>query len=1526
MLVSGILYERLMNFILGSELTTGCEFFYCGLLSHVPDPQGKCGPSLPPIFPIHPSMKPASRSESVISRPGILFFPQRQTLALSTLGCGLLASLVSLQAQTDGRWTGATSGTAPAANFSNTANWLNGIVADGPGATAAFVYNPISDGGTAGSALAGGLIFDTNRTLGHIVFEDVAGYGGATIGYNNPAAPATLTLATTGATVPTLVGGQVLNSQLGGKKIVMNQGLAGTQGFRKLGPGYLSLRGPVAQNTLSGTVITEAGQLTVRSQLPSVSALVARNGGSVELELGAAGVGSINRFPATATLTLGGPDGGGMVYNTAATAPSAHAQSFNGVTLGGGANEIRAVIGGTAPNFQDMTYNLGTVTPGTHATLNLARSAATGTGNFLLTNPNGANGIIGPWLTLNSADWAISSGGLAAAFTGYTANTWASGLHTNATAFSQLNNATTGTLRFNTGNPVILTLTGTNTVETGGIISNQQAPIITGGTLTTGSPAGDLFLHAGGGGSTGLLIQSVIADGASGPLRLTKSLFGIVTLAADNTFTGGTNVGAGILALGTGYGGGTTGSVTGPITLSNLALTGGQFVPNGTLVFNRAGSYTVTNPINPTANAGGFLEQWSTGELILNQASKVGGLRAYSGTTTLDFNAASAPAADLIDGNFTGGSTTIATARFSARNGDLTVKGKAAGNSVQNFALTDSFGASTLTLQPGAGGTVTLNLGALNRAVNSNDGGGVFFYNPVSGARLTTTDSGVNASNPLLGPPYNIPYFVLGGTDWGARDTATNDIVPGSTLPGFHQPLSTIPAGGNADYDAPTTISFDTTLASLRFNTAGGTLTADSTLQPNGILVTPAAGGTTTITGGGTLRAIGGGGTSTATTARDIVIAQMNAAGKLTIGVPVTNFDANNRTELTKAGPGELELTSPNTYTGRTFVGGGIVRLTGSASIGDAGVRTGSVFVRRGELILEQSATIASGAFFSAGQRVGEDGTMTLKDSATFDIAADFNIGDVNSKGTVNVQNDARILTRSFFLGKSGFSIGTLNQSGGLVQQANTSAGDWIIGGNGAGDPLAKGTYNLSGGTFDTGARNFQVGRYGIGEMNVSGGTVTGTAFHVLGRFGTGVGTLNLSGTGTYDAVPAGTGSLYFIIGETGRGLLNISGGATLRARNLSLGHNGGSAVVEQTGGLVHTTDVAAVSGSIGGGVVFGVTVAPGLVLPDYSGSWHLQGGILRTYSVGENTTLTTPFASSFRFDGGTLEATATNGQFLRAIDSVTVEDGGAVIDSAGYDIAIAEPLRHSPALGAVPDGGLTKNGAGSLAFSAANTYTGDTRVTGGTLTLTAGSLADAADVRLSNGALLDLAFSGTDTIDQFYIDGVAQAAGSWGSLTSAATNKTARITSDGILNVTTGPAAATGYAAWAALPVNGLTAGVNDGPTQDPDGDGIANLTEFVLNGNPSQNSAAILPAATVSPATLTLTFKRRDDAEPGTTVILQHSTDLQNWTDVTIGPVSSGSLTVTENGAAADDIVVTLPRNGAVRQYARLKTIVLP
>jgi autotransporter-associated beta strand protein len=106
--------------------------------------------------------------------------------------------------------------------------------------------------------------------------------------------------------------------------------------------------------------------------------------------------------------------------------------------------------------------------------------------------------------------------------------------------------------------------------------------------------------------------------------------------------------------------------------------------------------------------------------------------------------------------------------------------------------------------------------------------------------------------------------------------------------------------------------------------------------------------------------------------------------------------------------------------------------------------------------------------------------------------------------------------------------------------------------------------------------------------------------------------------------------------------------------------------------------------------------------------------------------------------------------------------------------------------------GSLTKSGAGALALTAVNSYTGSTTVQAGTLRVTNPCLADAANVLLSTGGTLDLQYSGAaDTIHSLLINGVAQVIGSWGAVGNAnATYHTPLITGTGMLSVTVGPVA----------------------------------------------------------------------------------------------------------------------------------------
>ena len=100
----------------------------------------------------------------------------------------------------------------------------------------------------------------------------------------------------------------------------------------------------------------------------------------------------------------------------------------------------------------------------------------------------------------------------------------------------------------------------------------------------------------------------------------------------------------------------------------------------------------------------------------------------------------------------------------------------------------------------------------------------------------------------------------------------------------------------------------------------------------------------------------------------------------------------------------------------------------------------------------------------------------------------------------------------------------------------------------------------------------------------------------------------------------------------------------------------------------------------------------------------------------------------------------------------------------------------------------VTKIGTGTQTFTGGYTYTGDTRVNAGTLSLapTIGApspgtvdLGDSADVYIAGGAFLNLSFTGMDTIRSLYLNGTPVAPGVYGSA-----NSSGRITGAGQLMV----------------------------------------------------------------------------------------------------------------------------------------------
>jgi autotransporter-associated beta strand protein len=134
-------------------------------------------------------------------------------------------------------------------------------------------------------------------------------------------------------------------------------------------------------------------------------------------------------------------------------------------------------------------------------------------------------------------------------------------------------------------------------------------------------------------------------------------------------------------------------------------------------------------------------------------------------------------------------------------------------------------------------------------------------------------------------------------------------------------------------------------------------------------------------------------------------------------------------------------------------------------------------------------------------------------------------------------------------------------------------------------------------------------------------------------------------------------------------------------------------------------------------------------------------------------------------------------------VTNQAVADGTIRIGANNATSTFGGTLTDTPGFGKL---NVTKIGSGAFTSTGANAYTGDTRVEGGVFSITNGTLADTADVYLSTGAIFNLNFTGTDTIDSLFFNGAGQATGTWGSLASTAAHKSALFTGLGLLDVQT--------------------------------------------------------------------------------------------------------------------------------------------
>lgn len=223
--------------------------------------------------------------------------------------------------------------------------------------------------------------------------------------------------------------------------------------------------------------------------------------------------------------------------------------------------------------------------------------------------------------------------------------------------------------------------------------------------------------------------------------------------------------------------------------------------------------------------------------------------------------------------------------------------------------------------------------------------------------------------------------------------------------------------------------------------------------------------------------------------------------------------------------------------------------------------------------------------------------------------------------------------------------------------------------------------------------------------------------------------------------------------------------------------------------------------------------------------------------------------------------ASTISGSVANHLSANTTFDVEDVTDDGTEDLIVTNTLVDpSGDFASTPVGGLTKTGTGTMLIMAATSYTGDTIVNEGVLSIQSASLSDTGKLNVADGAVIDLNFVGSDTVDSLVLGGANQPAGTYGAVGSGAEFETPRITGTGLIIAGEPDPFVDWIASYSSL------TGPNTARDADPDGDGLTNIQEFAFNSAPDNGGASGKMRSAVSTVganqALVLTIPVRDGA----------------------------------------------------------------
>ncbi len=653
---------------------------------------------------------------------------------------------------------------------------------------------------------------------------------------------------------------------------------------------------------------------------------------------------------------------------------------------------------------------------------------------------------------------------------------------------------TPGTLKLDYGTVSVNTLS----VGTSGTYADTAYSTL---ELTGGNPT---IKMAGG-------INMVVNSTVTGTNGLVKGGLGTLTLAGNNTYSGGTTITVGTMQVGNGGGTGTLGA--------------GGVTNNGTLAFNRSDTVVVGNLITGT----GSVRQSGPGTVILTADNTYSGPTVISNGTLQVGNGGTT--GSVGPGNINNHGTFAVD-----RSDDVQLD-----NVISGTGVLEQLGAGTLILTAGntySGGTVIS-----NGTLQVGDGGltgSLGTGNVNNYSRLVFNRSNdVEVNNSISGTGSLIQAGSGTVTLTGNNTYSGGTVISNGTLQ--------VGNGGTTGAIGSGPVYNDGALVLKRSDvlTVSGSITGSGTLSQVGIGTVILTGtnsysGLTTISTG-TLQ-IGNGG-KTGTLGTGTVENHGMLAFKRSDSLVVSNLVTGSG-QVEQAGSGTTVLTADNTYSGGTLISAGTLQVGEGGStgwIGTGDVTNNSVLVfNRGDDIVVDNAISGTGMLVQAGA-----GVMVLRGSNSYSgltliTNGVLQVGDggtTGSLGTGSVTNNTAL----------------------VFNRADDIVVNNLISGSGTLAHVGDGVLTLTANNNYSGITAITNGTLQVGNGGGSGAIGTNEIYNfgslVFNRSNSVIVTSIISGLGSVRH--AGAGELTFARTNTFTGGLRVDGGGALIARNSSALGNG---------------------------------------------------------------------------------------------------------------------------------------------------------------------------------------------------------------------------------------------------------------------------------------------------------------------------------------------------------------------------------